>query len=312
MFSRFSLSFLLVALFSFSVFSQTLTNDTAPQDSFKVKPLRLAAAGLATVSMVGVPLIYLQNAWWKEESRGFHFDPLFDGVDLKYARNLDKFGHFFGGVLVSDIGDMWLNWAGLKPKTAAWGGAAMGIFYQLSIEYKDAFAPTWGFSVWDLGSGTLGSLTIVARAYYPKIMNAVDFKMSYYIHNRHHFNLADQQHPDQAPHKPINYWIDDYPNQMYWADLSLTQIFNYEPKWYNAFTFSMGTGLDYTQILTPENKIRGGNRTYALSVGYDFEQISRNWRSPLGKKVMHFLNYIKVPAPTLFVSPQMQFKPIYF
>ena len=34
---------------------------------------------------------YLENTWWKDQSKEFHFD---NGADLLYAKNIDKAGHF--------------------------------------------------------------------------------------------------------------------------------------------------------------------------------------------------------------------------
>ena len=40
---------------------------------------------------------YLENTWWKDQSQNFHFD---NGADLRYALNVDKAGHFIGGLIV--------------------------------------------------------------------------------------------------------------------------------------------------------------------------------------------------------------------
>ena len=42
---------------------------------------------------------------------------------------------------------------------------------------KDAYAPYWGFSIWDFGSGSIGALVPVAERYWQP-MKYIDFKMS--------------------------------------------------------------------------------------------------------------------------------------
>ena len=77
---------------NFSAYSQT--------DSSQVNPYKLGIVLASGASVLGGSYIYVQNSWWSEQSTTFHFD---DGTDLRYARNIDKGGHFFGGVLVADF-----------------------------------------------------------------------------------------------------------------------------------------------------------------------------------------------------------------
>ena len=51
------------------------------------------------LSMAGA-YYYAENAWWNEQKVDFHFD---QGADLTYALNVDKAGHFMGGIIVADI-----------------------------------------------------------------------------------------------------------------------------------------------------------------------------------------------------------------
>lgn len=41
---------------------------------------------------------YIENVWWSEKKTNFHFD---NGADLTYALNVDKAGHFMGGLQAS-------------------------------------------------------------------------------------------------------------------------------------------------------------------------------------------------------------------
>ena len=87
--------FLIILFFfstSFSAYSQA--------DTTKINPYRLSIVLVSGASVLAGSYIYVQNSWWSDQSTSFHFD---DGSDLRYARNIDKGGHFFGGVLVADL-----------------------------------------------------------------------------------------------------------------------------------------------------------------------------------------------------------------
>ena len=70
------------------------------QDTSSVNYGRLSLTAVSAVAVLGGSYIYIQNAWWSDQSSEFHFD---DGSDLRYAKNIDKGGHFFGGILVADL-----------------------------------------------------------------------------------------------------------------------------------------------------------------------------------------------------------------
>ena len=164
--SLFLVGFLL--LFSQDIFSQ--------KDTSKLNKKRVFIVG----SSLGATLVgsywYIQNSWWSEKQIPFHFD---NGADLTYALNVDKVGHFMGGLEAADIFYSSMKWAGLNEKQSLWYGAAFGSGLQLAIEMKDAYAPYWGFSKWDLALGSAGALWPVAQ-YYNDDLKSINFKFSYY------------------------------------------------------------------------------------------------------------------------------------
>ena len=154
-------------------------NIFAQNDSLKVNKKRIYIVGSSLVGAVGASYWYVQNSWWSEQQGSFHFD---DGADLTYVLNVDKAGHFMGGLQASDIFSSSMKWAGMSKKQSLWYGAAFGSGLQLAIEIKDAYAPYWGFSKWDLMWGSVGSLWPVAQ-YYNDNLKAINFKFSYYKHS---------------------------------------------------------------------------------------------------------------------------------
>ena len=283
------LVFTFVFLFAYSSQAQT--------DSLQLKPWRLATVASSAVGVLGGSYIYVKNAWWSDASTSFHFD---DGSDLRYAKNIDKGGHFFGGVIVADLTQSSLKWAGLNEKKSYLYGAAMGTFVQFGIDLKDGYAPYWGFSVWDFGAGTIGSFVPYAERYWP-VMEYIDFKFSYYKRSNHYWDLGSQY-----PTPPSKYaYMDDYINQTYW-------ITTYPFKDIGSdIGIAIGFGLDDSQYLTAGPTKRGGKNEVYIALDYDMLRVLKKWNTPTAKKVKHWLNYIKFPAPTIRISPSVEFYPFF-
>ncbi|MCB0395950.1 MAG: DUF2279 domain-containing protein [Flavobacteriales bacterium] len=261
------------------------------QDTVRVNYIRFGGVCVAAASTLGASYIHLQNTWWKETQQGFHFDT---GADLKYAVNLDKFGHFFGGVIASDIYSRSLKWCHFSERKCLWYGAGFGVFVQMAIEVKDAFAPRWGFSYWDVISGSVGSLYPVGQHYFP-FLAATQPKLSYYKRTNRYFDTVN-------PHARKNAWNDDYINQTYWLSFRLKDYFGEDRmKWWPAFLgIAAGVGVDEEV----DGKGAGNIETY-LALDYDlpslFPKERKVWRT-----IAHFVNYIKLPAPTLRFTPEFK------
>ena len=59
------------------------------------------------------------------------------------------------------------------------------------LRIKDAYAPYWGFSMWDFGTGSIGSFWPVFQEYYPPAQ-AIDFKFSYFKRSNIYWELETQ------------------------------------------------------------------------------------------------------------------------
>tara|TARA_B100000780_G_scaffold4586_1_gene3702 strand:+ start:61483 stop:62370 length:888 start_codon:yes stop_codon:yes gene_type:complete len=270
-------------------------------DTLGVNNSRVLLVGSSLALSLGASYAYVENAWWKDISSEFHFDP---GNDLVYALNVDKAAHFLGGVYASDLFSQSFLWTGMKRKKALWYGALFGSSIQLAIEMKDAYAPYWGFSKYDLGLGSLGSFWPVMQSY-SKGLSALNFKFSYFKHSNIYWDLEAQR--DKNPSRFA--WYDDYPNQTYWisADLNYFLKTKQIPDWLN---IAVGFGLDDTQYLDNSKKI-GGNNEYYIALDYNILKLLKNWQTPLSRKIKYFLKYLKLPAPTIRVSPKFKFYPFF-
>lgn len=290
------------SLFLLVIFFVSSQNIFGQSDSLKVNKKRVFIVGSSLAGALGGSYLYVQNSWWSEKQEPFHFD---DGADLTYALNVDKVGHFMGGLEAADVFSSSMKWAGMQEEQALWYGAAFGSGLQLAIEMKDAYAPYWGFSKWDLALGSAGSLFPVAQ-YYNDDLKAINFKFSYYKQSDIYWELDRKR--GKEPNKYA--WQDDYPNQTYWLSVDVNH-FTETCCWPDWLNLAIGFGLDDTQYLNENNTKMGGNNEWYIALDYDIPKMLKKWNSPTGKKVKHWLNYIHLPAPTIRISPKLEFYPLF-
>ena len=277
-------------------------NIFAKKDTLKLQKKRVFIVASGISLGLGISYSYMQNLWWSEKKIPFHFD---HGADLVYALNVDKAGHFMGGLESADVFSSSMKWVGMNEKKAVWYGAFFGSTLQLAIEMKDAYAPYWGFSKWDFALGSLGSLWPVAQYYKPDLKK-VNFKFSYYKHSNIYWELERQRGKEIEKYA----WQDDYPNQTYWVTVNINHFIEncFFPEWLN---LAFGFGLDDTQYLDENNTKMGGNNEWYIALDYNIPKLLKKWDSITGKRVKNWLNYIHFPAPTIRISPKLEFYPLF-
>ena len=288
-------------LFSLSLLVLFACSIKAKPDSTKINKGRVLVVSSSLAAVLGGSYLYVENSWWADKQTTFHFD---DGADLTYALNVDKVGHFMGGLVAADFFSSSMKWSGMNEKKSLWYGAAFGSGLQLAIEMKDAYAPYWGFSKWDLALGSAGSFWPVAQ-YYNDDLKAINFKMSYYKRSNIYWDLDKQRGKETNKYA----WQDDYPNQTYWVTFDVNHFVETccWPDWLNV---AVGFGIDDTQYLNGGTKA-GGNNEWYIALDYDVPKMLKKWNSPTGKKVKHWLNYFHFPAPTIRISPKLEFYPLF-
>ncbi len=271
------------------------------KDSIRVNKNRVVLVSSSLGLYFGASFYYVQNSWWSDMSNNFRFDP---GNDLVYALNVDKAAHFFGGVYASDLFSSSYRWAGFSNKKSLWYGALFGSGIQLAIEMKDAYAPYWGFSMWDFSIGSLGSFWPVFQEYHEPL-KAIDFKFSYFKRSNIYWELEAERGRTPSQFS----WYDDYPNQTYWMTIDVNRIIE-DVKFPDYIDLAFGFGLDDTQYLNGGTKM-GGNQEFYFAIDYDIKYILRNWDTPFAKKIKFILKYYKLPSPTLQISPNFKFHPFF-
>ncbi|MEZ0485755.1 hypothetical protein [Fibrella aquatica] len=254
----------------------------------------------SSVLSLGATYVYLENKWWSEGYTNFHLD---DGRDFRYASNVDKLGHLLGGIFTADVYYGGFRWAGVAQRRAEWYAVGAATFVQLSIEFKDGFSPRYGFSWADVALGTLGG-------FWPMLQNRSaffrdsQFKLSYWQRTNKYF--------DHRGIKTQPFSIDDYINQTYWFSFSPKHLFGRKMKqqWPDWLQFSVGMGLD-ANTWSPTRNGEGGLWDIYLAPDIDLLKLFKP-KKPWVRSVLHVMNYIKVPMPTLQILPKPKLWGLYF
>ncbi len=275
-----------------------LALDSSPLARYDYKPpvnwWKIGGVTTVSLSTLAASYVYLQTTWWSDRQKSFHFDK---GQDLKYALNIDKLGHFYGGAIATDMFYGGLRWADMEEKIAYIYGAVLSGIVQIGIEVKDGFSPRWGFSVYDVGSGMIGSLLPIGRRYIPW-MNGLNIKWSYYKPSRHYFDVVN----------PHGTWNDDYEGQTYWFTYKINDVLpsTLEKIWPDILGVAVGLSL-----ATDEDGKGGGHVEIFLGLDYDLTVIIPS-DSAFWEGVKHYLNYIHLPAPAVRISPSVIWFGLYF
>jgi hypothetical protein len=280
---------ILVFIFCTFLYAQ---QDSVKQDSveYNIKPVRLAiVGGTIAASYAAFYLAYLKEGWWAK-AEPMHFEPL--DSDMNYAHNLDKFGHFYAGILFGEVFAMSYDWAGMSPfASSLWSGITVTLT-QVLIEIKDGVSP-YGYSIYDAAAGSLGGFYVMGKRFVPA-MKYVDYKFTYWPNSSGYWDSSG------------TIWFDDYygGNQTHWLSFKVSKMLPtgakaYYPEWL-AIAFGLGIADGYTP------KTMDYRYEYYLSLDYDLEAIfhpQKTW----SKNLVAILNHVKFPAPTVRVGPKPRF-----
>lgn len=254
-------------------------------------------AGVASLTLIAYGAAFwlvFDKGWWDEQGNHFHFENDFD-----YALNLDKFGHFGAGVILAEGFYEGYRWAGASEFQSYLFAGLSAMATHIAIDVKDGFAPKWGFSIFDVLSGTLGGFLPMAERYVP-VFKYVDLKWSYWINTTVYYDK--EKHTSGG-----GVFTDDYVNQTYWASFKPYRLLpaaaqKYYPSW---LAIAVGLSIDEKMFTTKKHP----HREVYLALDYDLEAFRP--QSRLARQVVKFLNYFKLPAPTIQVYPKFNWFLLY-
>ena len=211
--------------------------------------------------------------------------------------NLDKLGHFAAGVILGESFYEAYHWAGVSEFQSYLYAGLSAMATHIAIDVKDGYSPEWGFSVFDVLSGTLGGFLSMAERYIP-VFKYVDLKWSYWINTKAYYRQSD-----------TGIFTDDYCNQTFWASfkpyrLLPASVRAYYPSW---LAFAAGLSIDEGVFIrhyegTPHREVY-------LALDYDLEAVRP--QSRLARTFVKYLNYFKLPAPTIQVYPEFHWYLLY-
>lgn len=269
----------------------------------KISKLRLASVGaLTTVSFAASYVLVFQKGWWSDGGSDFHFEN-----DYDYAMNLDKGGHFFAGVLLSEMFYEGYHWAGLTEfQSYFWAGVSAGMTH-VGIDVKDGFSPEYGYSVFDVMSGTIGGFWPMAERYVPAF-KYFDYKWSYWINSQAYYDQSQ-----------TGVFTDDYVNQTHWLSFKVDRMLpraaaDYWPDW---LAVAVGLGIDdgvfvRDSLEFAEGRPASDGGRYEIYVGpdWDLEGLFKP-KDRWARRTVTMFNYIKFPMPTLQVYPYRKWHWVY-
>lgn len=249
--------------------------------------------GVASLTLVAYGAAYwlvFEKGWWDDEHSHFHFENDFD-----YALNLDKFGHFAAGVMLGESFYEGYRWAGATEFQSYLFAGLSAMMTHVAIDVKDGYSPEWGFSIFDVLSGTLGGFYPMAERYIP-IFKYIDLKWSYWINTDAYYDQSE-----------TGVFTDDYVNQTFWASFKPYRLLpaaarQYYPSW---LAFAAGLSID-EKVFTGEPHPR---REVYLALDYDLEAFRP--QSRMARTIIKYLNYFKFPAPTIQVYPEFHWFLLY-
>ena len=267
----------------------------------KASPRTAYLVGSSSVAVFGGLFVYMKQAWWKEETTKFHFDW---SRDYTYANNLDKMGHFMGGIIAADAYFDACKGLKMSDKSAAWWGFGIGAGVQMAIEIKDGLAPHWGYSVGDVTAGSLGALQPLLRQK-SSFFRHTDFKASYWQRSTRYFEARGL--PITAIH------TDDYLNQTYWMSTSLRYLTNEKydkiPDWLN---LAFGWGIEAESWdRNPLDPGTGGKPEFYLALDVNLLKLFKP-KQKFWYQFLKRINYLKVPMPTLQLTQKPKLWGLYF
>jgi hypothetical protein len=285
-----------IALFGHgSVAAQQVSPSIDPleEEHSTVDGTRLAIVGGTVVLGMAAIHVYQENGWWKDNKASFHFLE-----DLEYGRGVDKIGHFYGASLLTFVLGRSIGWANVPEADALLLGAGTSLLFQTYIEIRDGFS-AWGFDRVDFAANVGGALYPVLQYHVPVMRN---------------FNVKFGYHPSDLLNNPggtgfrgqEHIIFDDYEGQTFWLSLSMANLLppsidEYWPDW---LALAVGYGA---------RNVAGDDPYSVLLVGLDYD-MTKVIPQTTGflRLLSETLNFIRLPAPAVQVTPGAIWYGLYF
>lgn len=253
---------------------------------------RATVGGVAVAGNVAL-YEYFKRAWWNGQPAPHMW---LNWEKNEPFREMDKFGHAWGGYHLSRIGSELLGGACVSRTKAVWWSAAYAAAFQLQIELWDGKQAAYGFSPFDLAANTAGASYAVAQQYVPAL-RSIKPTISY---SR---TLASKRYgrAQGSQLRPTT----DYSGQTYWLSVDMDEMLpDAAARWWPGF-LRASVGHSITDYVDP-NTGRGvwGRREFVLTLDVDPEKLPG--QNHLWRRAKHELSYYHFPAPALVLTPHLK------
>ncbi len=276
-------------LISGFVQSQIQQKNSASSDSLHVSIARLAVFGGSVVAG-GVAVHFARyKPLWRDHYVEFQFRENFS-----YARNQDKFLHFYGGVVGSAISAKALSWTGLSEQRSALYGAATSFAFLTFMEIEDGHIDYLGFDRVDALANLLGSAYPLAQHYIP-VLNNFTPKFSY-VASTNRVVAQGQTLPN---------FLEDHEGQKIWMGITVHDLLpkNLKQYWPPLLGFAIG----YT--VRDLNTSQPYHETF-LALDLDLRKLPGDTK--FLRTMWEMLNYVHLPMPAVRFSPSVVWYGLYF
>ncbi len=285
-------------LFSVSCFSQSTINQfLKPSDTLNNS--RKKAVYITEGAVLGATLIGLNQLWYKDyEKSKFRFIN-----DNEEWLQIDKIGHMYSSYHIGRVGAEALQWSGASKKEQLIYGSTLGLGFLTVVEVFDGFSEEWGASSGDILANISGTALYVSQELLWNEQRIIP-KFSY-----HKTNFPSLR-PNTLGATPLEQILKDYNGQNYWLSFNIHSFTKLEfvPKWLNVALGYGGSGMLFgTQKDALANGyIQNEYRQFYLSLDVDLTKIET--KSHFLKTVFSVFNTIKIPAPTLQLNSNKDFR----
>ena len=305
---------LLPALILFLVWAASPTQSselrTDNRAGIQMDRLALIGGGGATFRYLGFK--YVDRAWYQGQKQD-RIRWVNDWSGETYL-NIDKAGHFMGGLFMAQGMNSAYSWAGFEPRTAAIMGTLTSWAALLEIEMRDARFDQWGFSIPDFTANTLGASVPLMYALFPETQ-VFRFKFSYFpsalYRNREARKAADRPHFDHV--------IDDYEGMTFWMSVSVNELLSGKAQ--EVWPDPLGVALGYGAVgMHGSNaKSTGPNRLYPelpdarpeIFFALDYDAKYLPGEGSIWEVIKSQLSWVHLPAPTIRLYPEIRFYLLY-
>ena len=274
--------------FSYAGHLRYTIDGSAPLRNSKLNSLTLGITSAAYVGLMVGLHFYQMNTFWADRSSVFTVRE-----DGNYAKDVDKFGHFYGATMVSYFSTEVLQGSGASVESARIWGTLMGLLYQTYVEVEDGYGKNWGFSPTDMYGNVCGASWYLLQFYVPVLQNITE-KWMYTPPNWIH----------ESGRKEGQTFIDDYSSNTFYFSFKMHNLLPQSwrsswPKWLCLAGGYAARGLDQ-----PDE-----DRKLIIALDYDLPELLPDFSQTVGGTFGAVLNwfkqsfnYFKLPSPAIEIG----------